>query len=519
MTTGPRTGGCQRQEPSSRTASSGRCARPAVTTARRRMWVVPLPLASAEPPPPRWYCWILAHQIRLAGRRAAVEWVHEVGFRIGTFREPAAPGLCHDCRARPALAGAAACAVCAERRADRRKRRRLEAAGREVCRDCRIMPTTVGTRCARCADVAAAANRRYRERNRDVVNRPARERAGRRCRDRVARGLCPLCGERAPPPGAVNLSDGSGPRPRRVSEVARGEVNGPAGDPGRVFSPGPSSYTSREYRPWAPEALPEDRLEAFADLASSANDDPSGGGFVAFQHAKPQHRVDPGRRREGGDGAAFIGREGRAPVAELDEPPGGLGDGDRPRLGRVAGGRHVRRQVGRERERLERRARRVARGSWPFPSHVQSRSDQSSWNRLCRMPKVTSSSRAMTISWWSGQMRASYQTNSRCLATVGVAMKPPSPRSILSFSLAMEAHRQPPLLGVVKETSLLRTRSSPGRGSACRRQSRALAPSVSPPLTPTLRNRRLPTNASSVAVTVLSPPPSSEIDVAPFRRP
>ena len=39
----------------------------------------------------------------------------------------------------------------------------------------------------------------------------------------------------------------------------------------------------------------------------------------------------------------------------------------------------------------------------------------------CRMPKVVSSSRAMTISCESGQMRASYQPNSRCLATLAVA--------------------------------------------------------------------------------------------------
>ena len=33
------------------------------------------------------------------------------------------------------------------------------------------------------------------------------------------------------------------------------------------------------------------------------------------------------------------------------------------------------------------------------PAAGNSRSDQSSWNRLCRMPKIVSSSPASTISW------------------------------------------------------------------------------------------------------------------------
>ena len=272
------------------------------------MWVVPLPLASAEPPPPRWYCWILAHQIRLAGRRAAVEWVHEVGFRIGTFREPAAPGLCHDCRARPALEGAAACAVCAERRADRR-----------------IMPTTVGTRCARCADadVAAVANRRYRERNRDAVNRPARERAGRPAlpRPRSPRAL-PTVRRTGAAPRRRQLSDVSGPRPRRVSEVARGEVTDPRATPAgfslpvRRVTPAGSIGRGRRkhYRRTASRRSPTSRVRRTMTRAA----------------ADSWHSSTPNRSivsiRDGAVRAATVPRSsavrGEPPVAELDEPPG-----------------------------------------------------------------------------------------------------------------------------------------------------------------------------------------------------
>ena len=57
----------------------------------------------------------------------------------------------------------------------------------------------------------------------------------------------------------------------------------------------------------------------------------------------------------------------------------------------------------------------------PFPSHVQSRSDQSSWNRLCRNAEghvvVTRDDDQLMI-------RADARVepvNNRCLATVGVA--------------------------------------------------------------------------------------------------
>ena len=74
----------------------------------------------------------------------------------------------------------------------------------------------------------------------------------------------------------------------------------------------------------------------------------SGHGTPRVTGSRLVHPVDPLGRIE-------------PPVARLDETPGGIGDGDRSRVGRVAGGRDVRRQAGRERERLERRARRVAR--------------------------------------------------------------------------------------------------------------------------------------------------------------
>ena len=59
----------------------------------------------------------------------------------------------------------------------------------------------------------------------------------------------------------------------------------------------------------------------------------------------------------------------------------------------------------------------------PTPSQVHMRSDQSSWKRLCRMPKVVSSARAMVISAWSGEVVTGSQTKKRCLEWAMVAMK------------------------------------------------------------------------------------------------
>src|SRR5450830_1150543 len=51
------------------------------------------------------------------------------------------------------------------------------------------------------------------------------------------------------------------------------------------------------------------------------------------------------------------------------------------------------------------------------PSHVHIRSDQSSWKRLCRMPKVVSSVRAVTASCPSTTTPGWSQTNRRYFAT------------------------------------------------------------------------------------------------------
>lgn len=84
-------------------------------------------------------------------------------------------------------------------------------------------------------------------------------------------------------------------------------------------------------------------------------------------------------------------------VAGLYQGAGSPGN----RLGtRVGDGRPLRRQGIRKRERLEGGGWRVA---GPVFQAVPSRNAQTSWNRLCRMPKLVSSSRATTINWLSGR--------------------------------------------------------------------------------------------------------------------
>ena len=83
------------------------------------------------------------------------------------------------------------------------------------------------------------------------------------------------------------------------------------------------------------------------------------------------------------------------PVAQLDEPAGGFRDGGGARVVRVVGGGDVRCQAGRERERLEGCARRVARPVFQASSRAgatRSRgTDCEGCRRSCRRPELSRS--------------------------------------------------------------------------------------------------------------------------------
>ena len=125
----------------------------------------------------------------------------------------------------------------------------------------------------------------------------------------------------------------------------------------------------------------------------------AGNGFVRPLH--PFGRVEPA-------------------VAEGDQAAGGLGDGDGAGVFGVSRGGDVGGEAVGEGEGFEGCGGGVAGGGpqgWCPTAMTMLRG-----KRLCRMPKVVSSSRAMAINALSGQMPASSQTNRRCLATLGVAM-------------------------------------------------------------------------------------------------
>jgi hypothetical protein len=125
-------------------------------------------------------------------------------------------------------------------------------------------------------------------------------------------------------------------------------------------------------------------------------------------------------RRDLGNDVDQVGRiEPGAP--QIVERLRGGGDSLRARIGGVSGGGNVGRQAGGEGEGLEGGGWGVARivaDAEPCAEPQRPRFVEAE----CRMPKVVSSSRAMTVKFLSAPVALSIQTNTRCLVTSGVTI-------------------------------------------------------------------------------------------------
>ncbi len=151
---------------------------------------VALPTAADAPAPPAWIVWIFAAASRPYRRAVALEsYTYRTTaariFQTAAARdERLATGRCRECGERAEHGGI--CYDCRERIAARVNAVRATARTDGRCTSCTVAPARPGRRtCARCAETAAAAGRRYRAGRRRALEA-----------QRAADGLCVRCGER-----------------------------------------------------------------------------------------------------------------------------------------------------------------------------------------------------------------------------------------------------------------------------------------------------------------------------------